>query len=189
MKKGFVLSLALAGSLSASFSASAQEGMIEDVQYAPFTKSLRQRLEHDRADIKQLKFYIDRPLVLRRTNGAMKASIKNGTLVYENGQHNDEIMIPAYTQAICKSMNGDSMTVYFDSPANTFTFGALYSNDNYKMLAASWYGGTADVTYNNQTYQVYCADCGSAANTQLVIQTKGSNNPQQQGTPRIIGKK
>lgn len=178
MKKATVLSAALIGFtlFGSGISASAQEnGLANDLTYTPFTKSLRHRLEHDHIDPRQLKFYTDRNLVLRQTNGSQKTTVKNGTLVVENGQYNNDIVIPAYTTAIIKSFSGDSITVYFDSPGNTFTFGALYSNDNYKLLGSSWYNGTTDITYNNKTYQVYCGDCGSAANVQLVIQTQESN--------------
>jgi hypothetical protein len=179
MKKAIVFTASLIGFtlFGSGTAAFAQEnGLVNELSYTPFTKSLKHRLDHDRIDPRQLKFYTDRELVLRQTNGAQKTTIKNGTLVVENGQYNNDIVIPAYTTATVKSISGDSMTVYFDSPANTFTFGALYANDNYKLLGSSWYNGTTDITYNNKTYQVYCGDCGSAANVQLVIQTQESNN-------------
>jgi hypothetical protein len=179
MKKAIVFTASLIGFtlFGSGTTAFAQEnGLVNELSYTPFTKSLKHRLDHDRIDPRQLKFYTDRELVLRQTNGAQKTTIKNGTLVVENGQYNNDIVIPAYTTATVKSISGDSMTVYFDSPANTFTFGALYANDNYKLLGSSWYNGTTDITYNNKTYQVYCGDCGSAANVQLVIQTQESNN-------------
>jgi hypothetical protein len=179
MKKAIVFTASLIGFtlFGSGTTAFAQEnGLVNELSYTPFTKSLKHRLDHDRIDPRQLKFYTDRELVLRQTNGAQKTTIKNGTLVVENGQYNNDIVIPAYTTAMVKNISGDSITVYFDSPANTFTFGALYANDNYKLLGSSWYNGTTDITYNNKTYQVYCRDCGSAANVQLVIQTQESNN-------------
>ena len=50
--------------------AQTQATVVNEADYVPFTKSLKQRLDHDHADLKKIQFYVDQALVLRRTNGA-----------------------------------------------------------------------------------------------------------------------
>ena len=46
----------------------------------PFTKDLRQKLERENIDLKQVQFYIDQKLVLDRNLGDQKVAVTSGVV-------------------------------------------------------------------------------------------------------------
>jgi len=162
--------------------------VVNQADYVPFTKSLKQRLDHDHADIKKIQFYLDQTLVLRRTTGMEKGVVKGGVISYDNGQAVTEMTIPAYTPGVCEGVNGDSLLISFDAPGNTFVFGALYANENFMLLGSNWYNGVTDVTYDSKTYKVACGSCGNAGDAMLVIKRMqgGMSAPRSAGGGKVI---
>jgi hypothetical protein len=140
-----------------------------DNGYTAFTKTLKKRLDQDKVDLKKIQFYIDQPLTLSRASHAARGQVQNGVVVFNNAPDMNRIVIPAYTPVVCERASGDSLMISFDMPNKTICFGALYANENFIIVSPSWYNGVAEITYDNQPYQVRCAGCGSAANAKLVI--------------------
>lgn len=160
---------------------------VNEADYVPFTKSLKMRLERDHADMKRIQFYVDQSLVLRRTNGMDKGVIKNGTVAYDNSQTVTEMTIPAYTPGVCEGVKGDSLLISFDSPGNTFVFGALYANENFVLLGSNWYNGVTDVNYDGKIYRVACGSCSNAGDARLVIKRPPNvTSPRESGGTKII---
>jgi hypothetical protein len=157
----------------------------DTVVYVPFTKELRDRVLYNNLDIKKLQFFIDQKLILRRTLGAVKADIQSGILLFEKGQYIQEIIIPAYTPAVCEGINGDRMTVSFESAASSgLEFGALWENNYFKLLTKKTVTGGAEVSYNHNTYSVQCGTCALAGETRLVVIKKEIDN--MKNTQRIV---
>lgn len=148
--------------------------------YLPFTKSLKFRLDNDKADLRKLQFYTDRAITLRYTGSAGSGVIKSGTINYDQVQDVTEITIPAYTPGVCERVKGDSLYISFDAPQNAFVFAALYANENFLFQGTNWYNGVADVTYDGKTYKAACSDCGSVGEVRLMIrkaQASGAKSP------------
>lgn len=139
-----------------------------DTSFIAFTKSLKDRLDHDHIDITKVQFYIDQKLTLRRVMGSEKGTVKSGIIIFDNGQYINEIVIPAYTPGICERISGDALKVSFDAPGKTIEFAALYNNNNFILVGSNWHNGTVDINYDNNTYQVSCV-CGSATDARLVV--------------------
>lgn len=137
--------------------------------YLPFTKALKFRLDNDKADLRKLQFYTDRPIVLRHTGCAGSGVIKSGTVTYDQVQDVTEITIPAYTPGVCERVKGDSLYISFDAPQNAFVFAALYANENFLMQGTNWYNGVADVNYDGKVYKASCDGCGSVGEVRLMI--------------------
>lgn len=142
--------------------------------YLPFTKSLKFRLDNDKADLRKLQFYTDRAIVLRHTGSAGNGVIMSGTISYDKVQDVTEITIPAYTPGVCERVKGDSVYISFDAPQNAFVFAALYANENFMLQGTNWYNGVADVTYDDKIYRASCDDCGSAGEVRLMIKKSQS---------------
>jgi len=157
-----------------------QEKKVEDTVYVAFTKALRQRITSNNIDIKKVQFFIDQKLILRRTLGSEKAEVQSGVILFEKGAYVNEIIIPAYTPGVCESINGERLRISFEKQGNYIEFAAL--NDVYfKLTGSNWdvNNGTADITYDNNTYKVQCASCGSAGEAKLVVIKKEIDNMQQ----------
>lgn len=148
--------------------------------YLPFSKSLKFRLDNDKADLRKLQFYTDKAIVLRYTGSAGNGVIKSGTVTYDKVQDVTEITIPAYTPGVCERVKGDSLYISFDAPQNAFVFAAMYANENFMLQGSNWYNGATDVNYDGKVYRAYCDGCSSAGEVRLMIkraQTAGYGAP------------
>ncbi|MCF8449187.1 MAG: hypothetical protein K9G49_04880 [Taibaiella sp.] len=147
----------------------AETAAANPADFLPFSKALKFRLEQDRADLKKIQFYVDKPLILRHTAGTGSSTVKSGTVAYDNAQNVTEFTIPAYTPGICERVKGDSLYISFDAPQNSFVFAAIYANEQFMLQGTNWYNGVTDVTYDNKIFKVQCDGCGSAGEAKLVI--------------------
>lgn len=149
---------------------------VNPADFMPFTKSLKYRLDQDKADIRKIQFYIDKPLVLRytATSSGGGSAIKGGTVMYDNAQDVTELTIPAYTPGVCERVVGDSLLISFDAPNNYFVFAALYANEDFFLQGTNWYNGVCDVNYDGKIYKAQCDGCGSAGEAMLMIKRSQS---------------
>lgn len=150
--------------------------VVNPADYLPFSKSLKFRLDQDRADLKKIQFYIDKPLILRHTAASGSSAVKSGTVSYDNAQNVTEFTIPAYTPGICERVKGDSLYISFDAPQNSFVFAAVYANEQFMLQGTNWYNGVTDVMYDNKIFKVQCDGCGSAGEAKLVIKRSQAGN-------------
>ncbi len=139
-----------------------------DTTWISFTKSLKQRLEHDNIEVSKIQFYVDQKLTLRRTMGSEKGKVQSGVIIFDNGQYINELVIPAYTPGVCEHVSGDALKISFDVAGKTIEFSAMYNNNNFILTGTNWHNGTTEIEYDNQTYQVSC-ECGNAAEAKLVV--------------------
>src|ERR1700744_1383979 len=127
MKKTFLLSLMSLGFVACVISsgchrkafATGPESNGNDTSYITFTKSLKDRLDHDGVDVTKIQFYIDQKLTLRRVMGSEKGGVKSGIILFDNGQYVNELVIPAYTPGVCEKTSGDGLKISFDAPGKT----------------------------------------------------------------------
>jgi len=176
MKKTILLSLMSIGFVACFFCtgchrkafATGPDVNVGDTTFIAFTKSLKDRLDHDGVDITKIQFYIDQKLTLRRVMGSEKGVVKSGVILFDNGQYVNELVIPAYTPGVCEKATGDDLKISFDAPGKTFEFEALYNNNNFILTGTNWHNGLVDVEYDNQTYQVQCA-CNNTAEARLMV--------------------
>src|SRR6185436_19505509 len=114
----------------------------------------KDRLVHDNVDITKIQFYIDQKLTLRRVMGSEKGVVKQGVILFDNGQYVNELVIPAYTPGVCERVTGDNVKVSFDAPGKVFEFEAMYNSNNFILVGSNWHNGLVDVNYDGQVYQV-----------------------------------
>jgi len=159
-----------------------------DPSLVPFTKLKRQQLERNNIDLTQVQFYVDQKIILRRMGGNDRQMVKGGAIVSENTHYANEIVIPAFTPVVCDRVIGDSIMISFEAPNNNIPFGAMYGSNTYSVLGTNWINGSADVTYDNQTYRIICGSCGNIAEVRLLVKETNIDKPTN-ANKTIVGRK
>jgi hypothetical protein len=139
--------------------------------YVPFTRDLKQKLEKENIDLKQVQFYVDQKLILNRNLGDQKVVVSSGVVKLENGKYINEVIIPTLTPGLCDVVDGDKLMISFEKGNNALAFGpgSGYSFNQYVLYGTEWKNGTALVTYDSNKYRARCGSCSDVASATLVI--------------------
>jgi hypothetical protein len=137
----------------------------------PFTKDLRQKLEKENIDLKEVQFYIDQKLILDRNLGDQKLQVTSGVVKLENGKYINQVIVPAFTPGICESAQGDKLMISFEKGNNNLPFGpgSGYTFNEYSLYGAEWRNGTTAVTYDSNKFRARCGTCQDVASITLLI--------------------
>ena len=154
----------------------------------PFTKLKRAQLERNGIDLTQVQFYIDQKVILRRMGGSDREVVKKGEIVTENTHTSNEVVLPEFTPVVCDRVIGDTLMISFETQNNDIPFGAPYGGNSYTPLGTNWINGSADVTYDNQTYRIICGSCGNVAEVRLLVKESSVDKPTN-ANKTIVGRK
>lgn len=137
----------------------------------PFTKDLRQKLERENIDLKQVQFYIDQKLVLDRNLGDQKVAVTSGVVKLENGKYINQVIIPAFTPGVCENAEGDRLMISFEKGNNNLPFGpgSGYTFNEYSLYGTEWRNGTTAVTYDSNKFRARCGTCQDVASVTLLV--------------------
>jgi hypothetical protein len=151
------------------FSCSSSRKMSKN--YVPFTRDLKQKLEKENIDLKQVQFYVDQKLILSRNLGDQKVEVKSGVVKLENGKYINDVIIPSFTPGICESTDNDKLMISFEKGNNNLAFGpgSGYTFNDYVLYGTEWKNGTAAVTYDSNKFRARCGSCSDIASATLVI--------------------
>ncbi len=151
------------------FSCSSSRKMAKN--YVPFTRDLKQKLEKENIDLKQVQFYVDQKLILSRNLGDQKLEVKSGVVKLENGKYINDVIIPSFTPGICESTDNDKLMINFEKGNNDLAFGpgSGYTFNDYVLYGTEWKNGTASVTYDSNKFRARCGSCSDVASATLVI--------------------
>lgn len=139
--------------------------------FVPFTRDLRQKLEKENIDLKQVQFYVDQKLILSRNLGDQKIAVSSGVVKLENGKYVNEVIVPSFTPGLCESSEGDKLMISFEKGNNNLAFGpgSGYTFNEYVLYGTEWRNGTAAVTYDSNKFRARCGTCSDVASATLVI--------------------
>jgi len=156
---------------SVSFLVSCSSSKMSGKNFVPFTKDLRQKLEKENIDLKQVQFYVDQKLILARNLGDQKIAVSSGVVKLENGKYVNEVIVPSFTPGICEGSEGDRLLISFEKGNNNLAFGpgSGYSFNEYVLYGTEWKNGTAAVTYDSNKFRARCGTCQDVASATLVI--------------------
>jgi hypothetical protein len=170
MRRILALSLGLT-SLSFLFSCGSSNKMSN---FTPFTRDLKQKLDVDNIDLKEIQFYVDQKLVLNRNLGSQDITVKNGVVKLSNGKYINEVVIPSLTPGICTGTDNDKLLVSFEKGNSYLAFGpgSGYTANDYVIYGTEWKLGTALVTYDAEKFRARCGTCSDVASATLVIKKK-----------------
>ena len=139
--------------------------------FVPFTSNLKQRLEKDNIDLRQVQFYVDQKLILSRNLGDQKLMVHSGVVKMESGKYINEVIVPAFTPGICDTTANDKLMVSFEKGNNDLAFGpgSGYTINQYVLYGTEWKNGTAAVTFDSNKFRARCGTCNDIASVTLVV--------------------
>src|ERR1700735_1876931 len=139
-------------SLTFLFSCSSSKKMSN---YVPFTRDLKQKLEKENIDLKQVQFYVDQKLILNRNLGDQKAVVTSGVVRLENGKYINEGIVPAFTPGVCDTLISDRLMISFEKGNNDLAFGQGSGPTfaEYVLYGTEWRNGTAAVTFDSNKFR------------------------------------
>lgn len=124
------------------------------------TQDIRKQIENNNIELKDVQFYIDRKIVLRRELKSGDVKVSSGQVKFENGMYVNEIVIRKYTPGICVSNNNESIVISFEEgKGNELSFGkqpVVYPVKTmiYQIQASDWNNNYGKVMYGNQLYVI-----------------------------------
>lgn len=156
------------------FLASCSSSRTSRDNYVPFTRDLKQKLERDNIDLKEVQFYIDQKLILSRNLGDEKIAVSSGVVKLQDGKYINEVIVPSFTPGICEGAEGDRLLISFEKGNNNLAFGpgSGYTFNDYVLYGTEWKNGTAAVTYDSNKFRARCGTCQDVASATLVIRRK-----------------
>lgn len=139
--------------------------------YVPFTRELKDRLERENIDIKQVQFYVDQKLIMSRYVDDNKAQVNSGVLKLENGRYINEVIVNPFTPGVLEDITNGNLMVSFEKGNNNLGFGlgSNYSANQYVLYGFEWKNGTAVVNFDNNKFRVRCGTCSDVASARLMI--------------------
>jgi len=142
--------------------------------YTPFTRDLKQKLEVQNIDLKQVQFYVDQKLILNRNLGAQDLSVRNGVVKLSDGKYINEVVIPSLTPGVCVGTDNDKVLVSFEKGNSYLAFGpgSGYTANEFVLYGTEWRLGTTMVTYDSEKFRARCGTCSDVASATLVIRKK-----------------
>ncbi|HEY6902279.1 MAG TPA: hypothetical protein VI233_16595 [Puia sp.] len=139
--------------------------------FVPFTRDLKQKLEKENIDLKQVQFYVDQKLILSRNLGDQRIAVTSGVVKLENGKYVNEVIVPSFTPGICEGSEGEKLMISFEKGNNNLAFGpgSGYTFNEFVLYGTEWKNGTAAVTYDSNKFRARCGTCQDVASATLVI--------------------
>ena len=139
--------------------------------FVPFTRELKQRLERENIDIRQVQFYVDQKLIMSRYLDNEKAQVTSGVVKLENGRYINEVIVPPFTPGVCEDVKNENLMINFEKGSNDLGFGigSNYSANQYVLYGYDWKNGTAVVNFDNNKFRVRCGTCTDVASARLMI--------------------
>lgn len=124
------------------------------------TQPLREQIEKNKIDLKNIQFYNDRKIVLRRELTSDEVAVNEGKVKFENGIYVNEVIIRKKTPGICTFFSDSTIMVSFEEgKGKELTFGmqrVVYPENTvvYQIMARQWKDDYGKLTYNDKVYYI-----------------------------------
>jgi hypothetical protein len=139
----------------------------------PFTRELFFKLRDNGLDMKRLKFYVDRTIVLNKvaSNDNMEIDA-DGKLVKKTGLAENTISITPLVAGMIENVEADGVRLNFGRPNSTLKFINNNLSPKFFVFAADKIdkiNNNNEVTYNNSTYKATSDGGGGIGEIKLMI--------------------
>jgi hypothetical protein len=139
----------------------------------PFTRDLFFKLREAGIDIKRLKFYVDKNIVLNKISNTDNMEVdSDGKLVVKKGLAENTITIAPTTAGMVETIEADGVRVNFGRPNSTLKFiNNAASPVNFTFLPdkVNKANGTNEVNYNGSTYKASSESGSGLGEIKLLI--------------------
>lgn len=122
-----------------------------------FTPELRNKLEQQNIDLKDVQFYNSEKITLKRTDEKPEQVMLNeGEVEVKNEKYIEEVVIKKKTPAVCTKIHQYHLHISFEDDANHYLkFGrkaGTILSDRYKLYARRWDEESGQVYYGDTLY-------------------------------------
>lgn len=151
----------------------------KSIRYSPLASKLIDEYRLSEADLLGLQFYISDDIILHKQSSSVDAEVKDGSLIINENNKLNQIIIKSKTPCVVIQSNKDSIEVEFD---NNYRLTFMTSNEAccenkglYYLSANQWNNGIGLLSVNGTTYQVI----GGSYSSYLMLDKKflDNNNP------------
>ncbi len=150
-----------------------------------FSQGMRKTVKIVGKGAKELQYYVDMDIELRREITSDTVQVRDGSVVFENGKFVNVIKLKKFTPGICISDRDSArLRIAFDETEDKYlTFGVRNANKEDEIYALSfdkWMGDYGVIKYEGREYTV----SGPATTAQLMI--KRLDKRQKQANTRVL---
>lgn len=137
-----------------------------------FTQEIRNDLEVDNLDIEKVQFYNSQKITLKRNLSKEETQIAKGTILLENGQYFEEIIIPKKTKGVIVKDGSKYVKVAFESGDNRGLRFDMNEIGKYQISADNWDNDYGCIIYDTTTYYIV----PKSSNTLLMVNKEYISN-------------
>lgn len=119
-----------------------------------FTQDMRNNLNENNLNVKNVQFYTSRKLVLKRNLTYDETKIARGEIKFENGQYVEEIIIPKNTPGVAEDFSSQRIDVSFEQGYNRDLKFIINEESLYQITALSWEDNYGKVKYDTLVYYI-----------------------------------
>ena len=134
-----------------------------------FTTDLRKKIENANISLKDIQYYSDRRVTLKRELESGNTQVQTGKVRFENGKYIHYIILKPNTPGVCKNIYRNKLDTQFENGQNrVLSFGISEDDDNnepYQIFASKWENNIGEIKYDSYTY--YIQSHGSRAKLQI----------------------
>ncbi len=137
-----------------------------------FTQDIREDLDINNLDVEKVQFYNSEKIVLKRNLSKEETQLAKGTILLENGQYYEEIIIPKKTKGVAVIKGTKYLKIAFESGENRNIRFDMNDEDLYQISADAWNDNYGCVVYDTTTYYIV----PKSSNTLLMVNKEYISN-------------
>lgn len=120
----------------------------------PYSTQISSELDMPEDQLKQVKFYVSRAVILEKITDRVSARTENGKVIVKDDKNVERVVISTNTPGKVVKKEEDKLFVSFEDDPNRFlVFGSGEEDDRYLLLAKGWKDGKGKVNYGGHDFQ------------------------------------
>jgi len=119
-----------------------------------FTQAIRQKVEGDGLELKDVQFYNSHPITLQRNLSYEETKLASGTINFENGKFIEIIQIRKETPGIVENTERSALDIAFEAGDNRYLKFVLNAEMHYQISALEWRDRHGKIVYDTLTYYI-----------------------------------
>ncbi len=137
-----------------------------------FTQDIKEDLQVNNLDIEKVQFYNSKKITLKRSLSKEETQLAKGTILLENGQYYEEIIIPKRTKGVAVRKGTKFLKVAFENGDNRSLRFDMNEEQMYQISADSWDNNFGCIIYDTTTYFIV----PKSSNTLLMLNKEYISN-------------
>jgi hypothetical protein len=118
----------------------------------PFTQEMRDKLEANDLNLRQVQFYISKEIKLNRKASSKDIKLDAGKINFESKGNSDLVIIPKETEGICEDFTATTLKVKFEEGVNRGIQFQRTRDNIYQIAAEDWSTGSGKVKYDTSYF-------------------------------------